>query len=143
MDDLGIEPGTKVRLLTSALKNAPKFVKGQEATWTPELYTVLGRKGANTFRIDVPPGENAIWPFHALQVVKKSLGQAKPAGAKVSKTVVAAKRMEALNISPDEVATALAAPASKKRVSKPTPKVLAAAAARPKRETKLPKKLAD
>ena len=54
VDDLGIEPGTKVRLLTAALKNAPKFVKGQEATWTPELYTVLGRAGVNTFRIDVP-----------------------------------------------------------------------------------------
>ena len=89
VDDLGIEPGTKVRLLTSALKNAPKFVNGQEATWTPELYTVLGRAGVNTFRIDVPASEKAIWPFHALQSVKKALGQTKPAGAKVSKTVVA------------------------------------------------------
>ena len=115
VDSLGIEPGVKVRLLTSALKNAPKFVKNQEATWTPELYTVLGRAGANTFRIDVPPSENAIWPFHAIQVIKKSLGQAKPAGAKVIKTVVAAKRMEALNISEGEAAAALKAPARAKR----------------------------
>ena len=142
VDSLGIEAGVKVRLLTSALKNAPKFVKGQEATWTPELYTVLGRAGSNTFRIEVPPSENAVWPFHAIQVVKKSLGQAKPAGAKVIKKVVAAKRMEALNISEGEAAAALAAPAATKRVSKPTPKMAALAAdSRPAREKKRPAKL--
>ena len=69
---------------------------------------------------------------------------AKPAGAKVIKAVVAAKRMEALNISEDEAAAALAAPAAKKRVSKPTPKMAALAAdSRPKRAVKLPKKLVD
>ena len=62
----------------------------------------------------------------------------------MSKTVVAEQRKEALNISPDEVATALSAPAAKKRVSKPTPKMAALAAdSRPKRAVKLPKKLAD
>ena len=58
---------------------------------------------------------------------------------------LSAKRLEARNISEEETAAALAAPAAPKRISKPTPKIvaLAAAAARPKRETKLPKKLAD
>jgi hypothetical protein len=98
----------------------------------------------NTFRIDVPASENAIWPFHALQSVKKALGQAKPAGAKVSKTVVAEQRKEALNINEEEQAAALSAPAAKKRVSKPTPKMAALAAdSRPKRAVKIPKKLVD
>ena len=79
---------------------------------------MLGRAGANTFRIDVPPSENAVWPFHAIQVVKKSLGGAKPAGAKVIKTVVVAKRKEALSISPEEAAAALKAPLRAKRAIK-------------------------
>ena len=62
----------------------------------------------------------------------------------MNKAVVAAKRMEALNISEEEQATALAAPAAKKRASKPTAKAAALAAdARPKRAAKAPKKLAD
>ena len=98
----------------------------------------------NTFRINVPASENAIWPFYALQAVKKALGQAKPAGAKVSKTVVAEQRKEALNINEEEQAATLSAPAEKKRVSKPTPKMAALAAdSRPKRAVKLPKKLAE
>jgi hypothetical protein len=99
-----------VRLLTASLKNAPKFVKGQEATWTPETFPVIERAGANTFRIDVPAGENPIWPVHSLQIVTKTLG-AKKAGPKVDKAVVAAQRKEALNLSPAENAAALAAPA--------------------------------
>ena len=90
----------------------------QEAVWTPELYSVVERAGVNTFRIEVPDGENAVWPFHSLQVVKKALGQAKEAGPKIDKKVVAAQRIEALSISPAENAAALAAPAAKKRVSK-------------------------
>ena len=62
VDDLNIEPGTKVRLLTARLKSTPRFVKGQEATWTPELYTVAGHEGVNSFRINVPTNENPIWP---------------------------------------------------------------------------------
>jgi hypothetical protein len=91
VDDLNIEPGTKVRLLTSRLKSTPRFVKGQEATWTPELYTVAGREGVNSFRINVPSNENPIWPHHALQVVTKALGQNKQTS---KKSVVAAKRIE-------------------------------------------------
>ena len=81
---------------------------------------MVGRAGTNTFRVDVPAGENPRWPFHALQVVKKALGQPKEAGPKINKKVVAAQRMEALNISPAEVAAALAAPAARdKRDRKP------------------------
>ena len=99
-----------MRLLTAALKNAPKFVKGQEAVWTPETFPVIERAGVNTFRIDVPAGENSVWPVHSLQIVKKTLGS-KVAGPKVNKKVVAAQKKEALNISKEEQAAALAAPA--------------------------------
>ena len=53
-----------------------------------------------------------------------------------------AERLEARNISEEEAEAALAAPAVKKRVSRPTAKA-AAAAVRPKRVSKAPKKLAD
>ena len=138
VDDLGIKVGARVRLLASALKSAPKFSKAQEAAWTSETYAVLARVGTSTFRVDVPPGENTVWPAHALQVVNKALGSAPKAGPKVDKAVVAAKKMEALNISEEEQAAALAAPAAKKRVSKPTAKALALAAERPKRASKKP-----
>ena len=123
VDDLHIEPGTKVRLLTKRLKKAPKYVKGQESTWTPEIYTVVGRAGVNSFRIDAP-GENKIWPVHELQVVNKALGQVEE-GDKIVKRVVAAQRREAQNISKESQAAALAGPAREKRVSKPTLKMAA------------------
>jgi hypothetical protein len=118
VDALNIIPGTKVRLLTAALKNAPKFVKGQEATWTPELYTVVKRAGVNSFIIDVAAGENPIWAFHALQVVKKALGQSQQAGPKIDKAVVAAQTAFAREISEEEQAANLAAPAREKRATK-------------------------
>jgi hypothetical protein len=114
VDKMNITPGTKVRLLTSRLRRAPKYVKGQEATWTPELYSVIERVGPNTFRVNVPAGEVSVWPVHSLQIVKKALGQ-KKAGPKVDRKVVAARRMENLNISPAERAAALAAPARPRR----------------------------
>jgi Fe2+ transport system protein FeoA len=109
VDTMGIGPGTMVRLLTARLKKAPRFVKGQQATWTPELYPVVGRAGVNTFRIDVPAGENAIWGAHEVQIVRKALGQPQAAGPKINKAVVAAQRLEALNISPAEQAANIAA----------------------------------
>jgi len=139
IDALHIKIGSRVRLLASALKSAPKFRKAQEATWTSETYGVIARVGTNTFRIDAPPGENEIWPVHALQVVDKALGGAVKPGPKINRAVVAAKRLEALSISEEEQAAALAAPAAKKRISKPTAKALAAE--RPKRATRAPKKL--
>jgi hypothetical protein len=144
VDALNIRIGTQVRLLASAMKNARKFRKAQEATWTAETYSVIARAGVNSFRIDTPAGETTIWPAHALQVVHKALGGATKAGPKVDRAVVAAKRMEALNISEEEQASALAAPATKKRAIKPTAKAAALAAdARPKRAAKAPKKLQD
>ena len=111
VDALNIKIGTQVRLLVSAMKNTPKFRKAQEATWTAVTYGVIARAGVNSFHIDAPPGENQLWPAHALQVVHKALGGATKAGPKVEKAVVAAKRMEALNISEEEN-VALAAPAA-------------------------------
>jgi hypothetical protein len=152
VDARDIGPGTKVRLLTSKLKKAPKFVKGQEATWTPELYDLVVRVGTNTFLIDVQEGEIKIWPLHSLQVVKKALGQTDQGGPKVDKAVVKAKRLEALNISEEEQAAALSAPAAPKRVPKPTPKMEAllleqqektATSTRPTREKKTPKRYND
>ena len=109
VDSMAIAPGTNVRLLTARLKKAPRWVKGQEATWTPELFRVIERAGVNTFRIDVPAGENAIWGVHELQIVKKALGQPAAAGPKINRAVVAAQRKEALSISPAEQAANLAA----------------------------------
>ena len=90
-------------------------MKGQEAAWTPELYGVIERVGPDAFKVDVPAGEVSVWPVHSLQIVKKALGQSKPAGQKVDKKVVAAKKKEALSISPAENEAALAAPARPKR----------------------------
>jgi hypothetical protein len=143
VDSLNIKIGTQVRLLTAALKNAPKFRKAQEATWTSDTYSVIARAGVNSFSIDTPAGENTVWPAHALQVIHKALGAAPKAGPKIYKAVVAAKRMEALNISEEEQAAALAAPATKKRISKPTVKAAAAAVVRASRVKVAPKKLRD
>ena len=109
VDTQQIGPGTNVRLLTAHLKRAPRFIKGQEATWTPELFTVIDRAGVNSYHIDVPAGENSLWPLHHLQVVKKALGQPATAGPKINKKVVAAQRKEALAISPAEQAANIAA----------------------------------
>ena len=111
VDQMRITPGTKVRLLTSALKRAPRFVKGQEAVWSPDLYEIVERVGTNTFRIVPPPGENTIWPVHSLQIVHKALGQANVAGPKINKAVVRAQRAFAREISPEEQAANLLAPA--------------------------------
>ena len=51
-----------------------------------------------------------IWPLHSLQVVKKAIEPAVE-GPKVDKAVVRAQRMEARNISPEEVKVAQEAPA--------------------------------
>jgi hypothetical protein len=109
VDDQQIGPGTNVRLLTSKLKRAPKYTKGQQATWTPELYSIIDRAGVNSYRIDVPDGEISLWPLHDLQIVRKALGQPAVAGPKINRKVVAAQRKEALAISPAEQAANLAA----------------------------------
>ena len=87
-----------------------KFKKSHEINWTSEIYTVAARAGPNSFLVDVPPGEIKVWPLHSLQVVKKALTTSVTEGPKVVKSVVRAERKEALNISPEEVAAAQAAP---------------------------------
>ena len=123
IDALNVAPGTNVRLLTARLKKTPRFAKSQEAVWTPEVYPIIERAGVNTFRVGVPDGENPIWPLHSLQIVRKALGQktaaAAPAGPRVDVKVVRAKRLEARNVSEEEQAAAVKAPARAKRAAKP------------------------
>ena len=118
VDRMGFVPGTQVRLLVSRTKEGTrdKHAKSQRRVWTAELYTVLDRNGPNSFIVDVPAGEVRIWPFYALKIVKTALNaREKPAGPKVDVKVERAKKMEARNISEDEQAAALAAPARPRR----------------------------
>jgi len=128
VDRLDITPGTQVRLLISRTREGgrDKHAKSQRRVWSPELYTVLNRNGPNSFVVDVLAGEVKIWPFYALQVVKKALKAAAyaPAGGKkvdvyenvnVSVKVERAKKLEARNISEEEQAAALVAPARPRR----------------------------
>ena len=125
------------------MKGGSSFDKGQLATWSSASYLVLSRNGVNSFIIDVPPGEVSIWPVHSLLVADpKESATLTKSGLKVDIVVARAKRLEARNISEEEAEAALAAPAVKKRVSRLTAKA-AAAAVRPKRVSKAPKKLAD
>ncbi len=143
-DIAGIIPGkTFVRVLRSKMKGGSSFDKGQLATWSSASYLVLDRNGVNSFVVDVPAGEVAIWPVHSLLVAdpKEVITQAK-SGQKVDIAVARAKRLELRNVNEEEQEAALTAPASKKRISKPTVKAAAAAAGvRSKRVTKAPKKL--
>ena len=110
--------------------------------WSCDSYLVLKRNGVNSYVIDVPAGEVRVWPVHSLRVVQLDEEKTGPGGAKVDIAVERAKRLESMNISEDEAAAALAAPAAPKRVSKPTPKMAALAAAadaRPKRVSKHPR----
>ena len=111
-DDSEIEPGSRVRLQLSKTKAfaKSKFSKAHEHTWTTAVYIVIAHAGPNSFLIDVPPGEIKVWPLHSLQIVKKSLDNG-VSGPKINKAVVSAQRIEARNISPEEVAAAQAAPA--------------------------------
>ena len=143
-DAVGIIPGeTYVRILRSKMKGGSSFDKSQLATWSSTSYLVLDRNGVNSFIVDVPPGEVRIWPVHSLLVADaKEVPVPKKNGQKVNMLVERAKRLELRNIDEDEQAAALAAPAAKKRVPKPTAKAVAAAAiVRPKRDKFAPKKL--
>ena len=123
-DALGIVPGeTQVRLLVRATKEGAqdKFAKSQRAVWTPDVYTVLQRNGPNSWVVDVPHGEVKIWPTYAMQVVDtSSLSKSEKEGPSVDIDVERAKRLEERNISADEQAAAIAAPAARdKRDRKP------------------------
>ena len=103
---------TKVRLLVSRTREGVRdqHAKSQRRVWTSDVYTVTERAGPNSFIVDVPAGEVRVWPYYALQVVKKALRSAPVApGSKVNVRVERAKRLEARNISEDEQAANLAA----------------------------------
>jgi hypothetical protein len=125
-DSLGIEPGvTQVRLLARNTKAGQKdsFAKSQGATWTEAVYTVKARNGPNSWVVDVPHGEVAIWPSYTLRIVKKALAS-KAKGKRVDIKVERAKRMETRNISSAEQKAALKAPARAKRVPKPSSRLV-------------------
>ena len=117
VDRLGIGPGTQVRLLTSRTREGARdtYAKSQRRVWTADLYTVLERNGPNSFVVDVPAGEVRIWPFYAMMVVRKALKSTPAGGKKVDVKVERAKKLEARNISEEEQAAALAAPAQPRR----------------------------
>lgn len=118
VDLLGITPGTQVRLLISRTREGgrDKHAKSQRRVWTPELFTVMSRNGPNSFTVDVPAGEVSVWPFYALMPIRKALKTVPAAaGKKVDVKVERAKKLEARNISEEEQAAALAAPARPKR----------------------------
>ena len=117
VDRLGIGPGTQVRLLVSRTREGArdKHAKSQRRVWTADLYTVLERNGPNSFVVDVPAGEVRIWPFYAMMVVRKALKSTPAGGKKVDVKVERAKKLEARNISEEEQAAALAAPAQPRR----------------------------
>ena len=78
----------------------------------------MRRVGPNSFLVDVPPGEIKVWPLHALQIVRKSLGERKE-GPVIDKKVVRAQRLESRNISVEENKEALEAPARPRRERAP------------------------
>ena len=86
--------------------------------WTTEIYSVVDRAGPNSFIVDVGPGEVPVWPLHALQIVRKALRDA-TAGPVIDKKVVRAQKLEARNISLDEVKEALEAPTRSRRERAP------------------------
>ena len=117
VDESGVGPGARVRLLYARTKagSKDKFAKSHENMWTTEIYSVSDRAGPNSFIVDVGRGEVPVWPLHSLQIVRKALRSASPSGPVIDKKVVRAQRLEARNISLDEVKEALAAPARERR----------------------------
>ena len=128
---------TKVRLLVSRTREGVRdqHAKSQRRVWTSDVYTVTERAGPNSFIVDVPAGEVRVWPYYALQVVKKALRSAPVApGSKVNVRVERAKKLEARNISEDEQAANLAAVAHAPAPAGPvrrSGRIAAAAAAPP------------
>jgi hypothetical protein len=123
-DAAGIIPGkTYVRVLRQKTREGSKsgaFVKGQVSAWSRESFPVLERNGVNSFLVDTPPGEVKIWPLHSLRVAQREENKSSPpAPNRVDIKVVRAKKLEARNISEDEQAAAIKAPARSKREVKP------------------------
>ena len=127
-DEAGIVPGvTRVRLLYKNTKEGvDAFAKGQRAVWTTETYLVLARNGPNSWLVDVPTGSVRIWPTYAMRIVDGSaLARSDKRGDKVDISIERAKAALNRDISENELAANLAAPARPK--SQRAPKVAYAA----------------
>ena len=102
-----LAPGSHVRLLmkrtVAGSKNA--FAKSHQPRWTSATHEVLERVGPNSFRIDVPRGEVAVWPLHALQPVDAATGSL-PRQQRVNVKVAAGLRRLAAELG-DSVPAAL------------------------------------
>ena len=141
VDDAGVRAGTRVRLLVERQRGSKGTALGRkknQAVWSSQIYRIVERAGPNSFLVDVPAGENTVWPLHALQIVKGRV-HTPSEGEKVDPDVVRARRMEARNISEEEQEAALKGPSNSKRVVKPTPKAAALMeTTRPRRVIKPP-----
>ena len=139
-DNIGFIPvETLVRVLRQKTREGgkgDKFSKGETSVWSRETYLVLKRSGVNSFLINVPPGEVKIWPAHSLRAAAppeeikarpptpSPSELSPPPSSKLDIKVVRAKRLESRNISEEEQAEALAAPARAKRAIKMPSKFL-------------------
>ena len=93
VDDVGLGEGTRVRLLVSRQRGAKSSGMGKkknDAVWSSQIYSLIGRAGPNSFLVDVPPGENKVWPLHSLQVVRGRVNSPKE-GERVNLKVARAK----------------------------------------------------
>jgi hypothetical protein len=117
-DALGFVPGvTRVRILfafsKAALKAGGSFrKKGLAPTWSESSYLVSGRAGVNSWFVSTPANEIKLWPSYALRVVgDEEVVVVKKKDTRVNLVAEGRKRLQALEISEDEQAAALAAPA--------------------------------
>jgi hypothetical protein len=115
-----LPPGTLVRLLVARTNAGVRNVmakKANDLTWTRETFAIVKRHGPNAFRVATTGKDPRVWPIHSLKVVGAATVEPAAAGPTVNRSVVSAKRLEALNISGEEQMQALAAPARAKRAT--------------------------
>ena len=132
---------TRCRLLVSNTKAGilERFSKSQRNVWTRDTYLISGRNGVNSWNVDVPNGEVSIWPTHSIKILSldesdkindkiledETMKRLPDKSDMVNLKVASAQRMEDRNISPDERAAALVAPARAKRTTRVNYKALA------------------
>ena len=118
-------PGvTRVRLLhKNTQEGIDAFAKKQRVVWMTETYLVLARNGPNSWVVDVPAGSVRIWPTYVVRVVDEgALSRVEKRGGKVNIKVARANAALAREISEEEQADNIAAPARPK--SQRAPKVV-------------------
>ena len=118
-DELGFVPGTtRVRILfafsKAALKAGGSFrKKGLAPTWSESSYLVSGRAGVNSWFVDTPANEIKLWPSYALRVVgDEEEVVVKKKDKRVNLVAAGRQRLQTLEISEEEQAAAIAAPAN-------------------------------